>query len=98
MANDEHENLDTVLDRLERPNDPLAGLPEPAEYKSPTVAGLAPRRRPEPSPICATCPHSLWFASTEHLRCFCRLMHVVTWNSEEPSSPIAACDGILVSE
>jgi hypothetical protein len=40
---------------------------------------------------------SLWFASADHLRCFCRLMHVVTWNSEEPSSPIAACDGILLS-
>lgn len=97
MANDEHENLDTVLDRLERPNEPLAGLPERGEYESPTVASLEPGRRPKPSPICTACPHSLWFASPEHLRCFCRLMHVMTWNSEEPNSPIAACDGILVS-
>jgi hypothetical protein len=97
MANDEHENLDTVLDRLERPGDQTPERPDRAEYESPTVAGLAPGRRPKPSPICATCPHSLWFASAEHLRCFCRLMHVVTWNSEEPNSPIAECDGILLS-
>ena len=97
MANDEHENLDTVLDRLERPGDPAAELPDRAEYESPTVAGLEPGRRPKPSPICASCPHSLWFASAQHLRCFCRLMHVVTWNSEEPSSPISTCDGILLS-
>ena len=96
MANDEHENLDTVLDRLERPNGPAPELPGRVEYESPTVAGLDPARRPKPSPICAACPHSLWFGSAEHLRCFCRLMHVVTWNSEEPNSPIAACDGILV--
>jgi hypothetical protein len=96
-ANDEHENLDTVLDRLERPDDQAHELPHRAEYESPTVASLEPGRRPKLLPICASCPHSLWFASAEHLRCFCRLMHVVTWNSEEPSSPIAACDGILLS-
>jgi hypothetical protein len=89
MANDEHENLDTVLDRLERPDDPAAELPHRAECQSPTVVGLQPGRHAKPSPICAACPRSLWFASTEHLRCFCRLAHVVTWNSEEPSSPIA---------
>ena len=97
MANDEHEDLDTVLDRLQRSDDPGLRPAEPAEYASPTVVRLEPGRRPKPSPICATCPHSLWFASTDHLRCFCRLMHIVTWNSEEPSSAISACDGILLS-
>jgi hypothetical protein len=97
MASDDHENLDTVLDRLGRPDDPVADLPGQTEYESPTVAGLEPGRRPRHLPICAACPHSLWFASADHLRCFCRLMHVMTWNSEEPSSPIAACDGILLS-
>jgi hypothetical protein len=97
MANDEHENLDTVLDRLERPVDQTSELADRAEYESPTVAGLELGRRPKPSPICASCPHSLWFASAEDLRCFCRLMHVVTWNSEESSRPIATCDGILLS-
>lgn len=98
MANDEHENLNTVMDRLERPEQPASELPHRAEYESPTVAGLEAGRRPNPSPICTACPHSLWFASADHLRCFCRVMHVVTWNSEEPNSPIAACDGILVAE
>lgn len=97
MANEEQENLETVLDRLEAPDASARALAAGADYVSPTVAGLDPGRRPKPSPICAVCPHSMWFASADHLRCFCRVMHVVTWNSEEPSSPIAACDGILLS-
>ena len=96
MAN-EHKDLDTVLDRLECPGDPTTDLTDRAEYASATIASLEPERRPKRSPICAVCPHSLWFASAEHLRCYCRLMHVVTWKSEDESSPIAACDGILVS-
>ena len=67
MANDEPENLDTVLDRLERPDDPAPELPGRADYESPTVSGLEPRRAPNPSPVCAACPRSLWFASAEHL-------------------------------
>jgi hypothetical protein len=85
-------------DQLECPNDQAPDPPGRAECESPTVSGLELGRRPKPLPICAACPHSLWFASAKHLRCFCRLMHVVTWNSEQPSSPIAACDGIMVSE
>jgi len=42
MGNDEHEDLDTVLDRLEQPNDPGLGPAEPAEYASPTVVSLEP--------------------------------------------------------
>ena len=97
MANDERANIDTMLDRLERPDDQVAQMPDRADCESPTVAGFDPGRRSRHSPICATCPHSLWFASAEHLRCFCRLM-LVTWNSEEPSSPSTGCDGILLSE
>jgi hypothetical protein len=55
MANDEHENLDTVLDRLERPDDQAPERPDRADYESPTVAGLEPGRRPKHLPICAAC-------------------------------------------
>lgn len=59
MANDEHENLDRVLDRLERPEDPAADLPSRTEYESPTVVGLEPGQRPKHLPTCATYPYSL---------------------------------------
>ena len=64
--------------------------------ESPTLSALDEKRRPDPMPVCGTCPHSTWFASASHLKCYCRAMHAVTWNSEEPI-PILSCDGILLS-
>ena len=98
MPTEEQQNdLDGVLNQLERSPEPAQSPPAAdAEYLSPTVALLEERRRPKPSPVCAACPNSLWFATAEHLKCYCRLMHAVTWNSEEPK-PIATCDGILLS-
>lgn len=100
MDDQNHDEIENVLDRLERASSPPLDQREThadTGFQSPTVAGLDPARRPNPLPICAACPHSMWFASAEHLKCFCRLMHVLTWNSEEPSSPIRVCDGILLS-
>lgn len=99
MPTDGHDSdLNSVLDQLERSQDPeQAPSPIDAEYQSPTVATLEEPRRPKPSPVCAACPNSLWFATAEHLKCYCRLMHAVTWSSDEPK-PITTCDGILLSE
>ena len=99
MPTEEHENdLDSVLYRLEGSHEPTeSSSTADAEYQSPTIALLQERRRPKPSPVCAACPNSLWFASPDHLKCYCRLMHAVTWTSEEPK-PIVACDGIVLCQ
>lgn len=65
--------------------------------ESPTLSTLDEKRRPEPMPVCGPCPHSMWFASGEELKCYCRIMHVITWTSDEPV-PITACDGILLPD
>lgn len=99
MPSNERENdLDSVLSQLERLPEPAQSpSPADAEYQSPTVAQIEERRRPKPSPLCAACPNSQWFATAEHLKCYCRLMHVITWSNEEPKA-IVACDGILFSQ
>jgi hypothetical protein len=97
MPNKEHESdLESVLNQLEGSREPEQSSGDVGEYLSPTVAQLDTSRRPNPSSLCATCPNSLWFATADHLKCYCRLMHVVTWSSEEPK-PIVACDGLVLS-
>lgn len=72
-----------------------ANSPAPAQdHISPTLHGLQATRRPNPEPVCARCPNSLWHASNSSLACFCRAMHAVTWSSDDPQ-PIEACDGVL---
>lgn len=99
MPTEERDNdLDSVLNQLERSAEPSQSPSmADAEYQSPTVAQLEEHRRPKPSPVCAACPSSLWFATPEHLKCYCRVMQVVTWSNEEPKA-IVACDGILLSQ
>lgn len=100
MASKEHNDLERVLEKLEQPSRPGENIPTSApaglECQSPTVAALDLKRRPNPTPVCETCPHSMWFASAAHLKCYCRVMHVVTWNSDDPV-PILSCDGILIN-
>ena len=72
----------------EQPQLPVSGQP----FESPTLATLDPGRRPHPETVCAVCPSSMWFASRDQLQCHCRIMHAVTWTSEDPQ-PITACDG-----
>ncbi len=36
-------------------------------------------------------------SAAQQLKCYGRVMHVVTWNSEKPL-PIMECDGILLGE
>jgi len=64
---------------------------ESGEPLSPTLASL----ESAPETVCARCPNSLWFLAGNNPRCFCRVMHVTTWNDEEQLK-ITACDGELV--
>lgn len=58
-------------------------------YISPTLQRLE-AGHPSPSPACASCPASMWFA-TEQLKCFCSRMHVIVWDGVQ--APVMVCDG-----
>jgi hypothetical protein len=98
MSTNEREDLEGMLDRLERSSE--ADEPAWAEaallYESPTLVTIDSKRRPAPKPVCESCPHSMWFASETELKCYCRLMHAVTWTSDQPVA-ILSCDGIVLS-
>ena len=64
---------------------------------SPTLAGLAASRRPKAATVCERCPNSVWFASTTEVRCYCRVMFLVTWSSKEPNT-LTACDGLFLGQ
>jgi len=93
--------LDELLSRLSSPLVSASG-PSPVEAEStdaqlgPTLMSLLPERRPHPLPACAVCPRSMWLASTGSLKCFCRVMHAISWTAEEPQQSILLCDGILL--
>jgi hypothetical protein len=62
---------------------------------SPTLAALPLARRPKPDTVCEACPNSVWFASPKEVKCYCRVMFLVTWSSQEPSQ-IMYCDGVFL--
>ena len=64
---------------------------------SPTLAALPLFRRPQPGTVCETCPNSVWFASKKEVKCYCRVLFLVTWSSEEPNQ-ITHCDGVFLGE
>ncbi len=71
----------------------LAGL-EP--YVSPTLARLPKSQRPNPSTVCEACPGSVWLASANQVKCYCRVMHLVTWSTEDQTA-IQHCDGEVMA-
>lgn len=91
---DDVEDLLSLLDKNKpaSPAPPQAGL---SGYESPTLTLVEKLRRPNPPTVCGACPHSMWFASKATVKCYCRLMHSLTWTSEEPI-PILQCDGVLL--
>ena len=63
-------------------------------YISPTIANLPTSSRPNPSTICESCPASLWMVTPKNLTCFCQLMRLKTYTSEEPAMILKECDGV----
>ena len=64
----------------------------PSLYLSPVLQQLDKELRPKPSTICEVCPASMWYVQTRSIRCFCTVIHGLTYQSDEPTS-ISACDG-----
>ena len=60
-------------------------------YISPTLKRLDANHRPSVSPACETCPASVWFTTSDQLKCFCSRMHLIVWDGVE--TPILKCDG-----
>ena len=69
----------------------------PPTAESQTLAVLEKGRRPHPRTVCEGCPNSVWFASPVEVKCYCRVMYLVTWSSKDPQQ-ITACDGLFLGQ
>lgn len=72
-------------------------LADPVSPASPTLAALEESRRPQAKTVCEGCPNSVWFTSPVEVKCYCRVMFLVTWSSKEQNQ-ITACDGIFLGQ
>lgn len=75
---------------------PAPSEPEAPAIGSVTLAQLPKARRPNPSTVCEVCPASVWFASPKEVKCFCRVMHLITWSTAEPNE-LTNCDGLALA-
>ena len=71
--------------------------PQPDEPASPTLAALDESRRPKAKTVCEDCPNSVWFSSPAEVKCYCRVMFLVSWSNKEPNQ-LTACDGIFLGQ
>ena len=100
--------IEAAMATLQQPQAAQQSAPAPnrqPEYNSSsiptapshTLETLEPRRRPQPATICEGCPNSVWFTSPSELKCYCRVMYLITWASREPNQ-LTACDGIFIGQ
>lgn len=66
-------------------------------YVSPTIRQLPKNLKPKISTLCEVCPASVWFATEKGAKCFCRVMHLVTWSADDPNA-LTHCDGKEMAE
>jgi hypothetical protein len=75
--------------------------PEPneagAEVASPTLQQLEASRRPKVSTVCETCRNSVWFTTPAEVKCYCRVMYLITWSNKEPTQ-FTGCDGLYIGQ
>ena len=72
-------------------------LDEAIPHPSQTLAALDESRHPKAKTVCEACPNSVWFASPAELKCYCRVMFLVTWSSKEPNQ-LTHCDGQFLGQ
>lgn len=65
---------------------------EKSETQSPTLSALDKARQPKITTACETCPNAIWFSSPEEVKCYCRIMHMISWSGKD-SNLITMCDG-----
>lgn len=64
---------------------------------SPTLEALELNRRPRVPTVCETCTNSVWFSSPEEVKCYCRVMYLIVWESSKPNV-ITGCDGMFIQQ
>nr|AFS51494.1 TraH DNA transfer protein [uncultured bacterium] len=87
----------SFLDELEQPpvdESPFAPLEEP---QSLVLQELDESRRPKARTVCERCPNSVWFSSPKEVKCYCRVMFLVSWSTKEPNQ-ITGCDGMFLGQ
>ena len=84
--------VDTTDTPIPPQSDQLDGVIPFPPYVSPTLLHLEQRLRPNPSTICEGCPASVWHKTADGVKSYCRVMHVISWSSEDPKA-LLACDG-----
>ena len=96
--------LDTPLPEAAEPGPELVGTHSdenpfqvPDSPASPTLAALEENRRPKAKTVCEGCPNSVWFTSPAEVKCYCRVMFLITWSNKEPNQ-LTACDGIFLGQ
>ena len=99
----EEDQIDEVLETLQERGDDWMEIDpqnislEGKDYGSHTLSELEPRRRPQAKTVCETCPHSVWFSSPTEVKCYCRVMYLVTWSTAEPNT-LTNCDGPFLGQ
>jgi len=68
-------------------------MDEEQKELSPTLASL----ENPPETACARCQSSLWLLAGKELKCFCRIMHTLTWSDEEKTR-VVICDGEFLAQ
>lgn len=67
---------------------------------SPTLESLElekSNKLPEEVTVCEECPNAVWFSSKDELKCYCRVMFLITWASKDPQT-IQLCDGQYIGQ
>lgn len=64
-----------IKEELEAEEPEIIGALEPIQAQ---LVALDSNRRPQVKTICETCPNSVWFNSPAEVKCYCRVMYLIT--------------------
>jgi len=87
---------DAALHELEPPQDTGAVDTQVLQIGSTTLSRLSPSKKPIPSTVCEECPAAVWYARAAKVQCYCRIMHLISWETGQVD-PILVCDGPAIA-
>ena len=92
----DEEKIETALTQLSSSEEDSALEWQQEEDLSPTLQNLPRHLQPKERTACDTCPNAMWFATPVEVKCYCRIMYLVTWSTKEPTQ-LTDCDGKFIS-